>query len=182
MSYYNPSKHFLRVNSIKLQFDLNKQRSVKKVLDAYAPRKQMFKTGSNVMLTMNMLGDGLANGSQGIIKELGENYVTVLFPKDKLFKVCLAPHYLLVGRKFYVRFQVPLMLSWACTIHKTHGLTMEKAIIDLGPNVFAPSQAYVALSRVRTIKGVYLLRYDPKSIKADKEALDYAIKVAHMGQ
>jgi ATP-dependent DNA helicase PIF1 len=182
--YYNPSAYFLKVNSIDLQFDTQKQISVRKALDSYASRKLRFKVGANVMLTQNMLDDGLANGSQGIIRDMGEDHIVVEFRSqpERLMKICLAPHYILAGKKFYCRFQIPLMLSWATTIHKTQGATLECAVMDLGPKVFAPSQAYVALSRVKTLKGIYLLRYDPKSIRADKEALNYAMEAVQLAR
>ncbi|RKS93846.1 UvrD-like helicase family protein [Flavobacterium limicola] len=54
--------------------------------------------------------------------------------------------------------QYPLKLAWAITIHKSQGLTFDKIIIDLGRGAFASGQAYVALSRARTIKGLFLKR------------------------
>lgn len=180
--YYNPSPYFLRVNSLELNEGMEKQKTVSKVLDNYASKKKLFKVGATVMLTMNMLDDGLANGSQGVIRDLQDDHVVVEFASQpgRLMKICLAPHYILAGPKFYARFQIPLMLSWAVTIHKCQGATLDSAVIDLGPKIFAPSQAYVALSRVRRLNGIYLLRYDPKSIKADEEALRYAMEASHL--
>lgn len=54
--------------------------------------------------------------------------------------------------------QYPLKLAWAITIHKSQGLTFDKIIIDFGRGAFASGQAYVALSRARTIKGLFLKR------------------------
>ena len=54
--------------------------------------------------------------------------------------------------------QYPLRLAWGTTIHKAQGKTFDRAVIDLGRGTFAPGQAYVALSRCRTMEGLVLRR------------------------
>ena len=71
------------------------------------------------------------------------------------------------------RTQIPLILAWSYTIHKAQGCTLDYAVCDIGPSIFGCGQAYVALSRVRSTKGLFLLDFYPASIKADASALQF---------
>ena len=78
-----------------------------------------------------------------------------------------------ISAKFYGRqgvtlqcTQLPLLPCWAATIHKVQGLSLDAAVIDLGPKVFEDGMAYVALSRVRTLEGVALLGLVGDKIRA----------------
>jgi ATP-dependent exoDNAse (exonuclease V) alpha subunit len=69
--------------------------------------------------------------------------------------------------------QYPIRLAWAITIHKSQGLTFDKAVIDAG-NSFAAGQVYVALSRCRTLEGVTLLsKIHGQSIKSDERIIQF---------
>ncbi len=70
--------------------------------------------------------------------------------------------------------QYPLKLAWAITIHKSQGLTFEKVCLNFGTGAFATGQAYVALSRCKTLEGLQLrTRIYPKDIKVDEDVLAY---------
>ena len=74
--------------------------------------------------------------------------------------------------------QYPLRLAWAVTIHKSQGLTFDRAIIDAGAS-FAPGQVYVALSRCTSLKGMVLLsKLFPSAIATDKRVIAFAQKEA----
>jgi ATP-dependent exoDNAse (exonuclease V) alpha subunit len=70
--------------------------------------------------------------------------------------------------------QYPIRLAWAITIHKSQGLTFEKAIIDAG-NAFAPGQVYVALSRCTSLEGLVLhSRIHPGAIRTDEQVMAFS--------
>jgi len=70
--------------------------------------------------------------------------------------------------------QFPVKLAWAVTVHKSQGLTFDKAIIDVG-SAFAPGQVYVALSRLRSLDGLILkTRIDPSVINSDALVVEFS--------
>jgi hypothetical protein len=69
--------------------------------------------------------------------------------------------------------QIPLILSWALTIHKSQGATLDAAEIDVGSGIFECGQTYVALSRVKSLDGLYLTSFDAKRIRINKKVKEY---------
>ena len=69
--------------------------------------------------------------------------------------------------------QIPLILSWAITIHKSQGITLDSAIIDAGNNIFEYGQTYVALSRLTTLDGLYLKEFNYRKISTNPKVITY---------
>ena len=129
------------------------------------------KVGTHVMCVVNINVCGelhIANGSQGIITGFNEDnlpYVKFNNSKDPI----LIDYYIWKSEvhKMVGVSQIPLIYSWAITIHKAQGLTLENAIIDIGSNIFAYGQTYVALSRLKSLEGLYLTSFDYSKIKCN---------------
>lgn len=68
--------------------------------------------------------------------------------------------------------QIPLKLAYGVTIHKSQGLTLTQAVIDC-KKIFADGQAYVALSRVKSSEGLFLMNWNPRLVRADQEAVQW---------
>ena len=70
--------------------------------------------------------------------------------------------------------QYPIKLAWAITVHKSQGLTFEKAVIDVG-QAFAPGQVYVALSRLTSLDGLILrTKIDPSVVSTDQQVVEFS--------
>ena len=71
------------------------------------------------------------------------------------------------GRRMqvFMRYQFPVTLAWAVTVHRVQGLSLDKAVVDLGRDIFCDGQAYVALSRVRSPEGLVLESFVSSSVK-----------------
>lgn len=112
------------------------------------------------------------NGALGSVVAITASNVKVKF--DHIKEPCIieaAKRKFLVMKNFYIyRCQFPLILAYAVTIHKCQGLSLDCAIIDL-KNVFSPGMAYVALSRLRSLSGLYLVHFDKKSIVASADSI-----------
>ena len=131
--------------------------------------------GARVMFRRNIdTKHGLVNGAIGSVTEISKTTITVQF--DKIEAPCTIERVksrFIVMKNFYVyRKQFPLILAYAVTVHKCQGLSLDCAIIDLSDNVFSAGMAYVALSRVRSIKGLYLSAFDPKSIMVSQSSIN----------
>lgn len=122
-----------------------------------APAELELKVGAEVMFVANDQGKSYANGTLGRIVSL-EDERPVVELASNCRKISVGPHTWQLEEDGHVRAeikQLPLRLAWAITIHKSQGMSLDAAEIDLSRS-FTPGMGYVALSRVRTLEGLYL--------------------------
>ena len=142
-----------------------------------SPEILCMKVGALVMCTMNIdLENGICNGSQGIISEISETEYgpipTVIFSNGKSRQMNI--HWTQSEEYPSITIgQIPLCLAWALTIHKIQGATLDMAEIDIGSQIFECGQTYVALSRLRSLQGLYLSAFNPERIKINPQVKQY---------
>lgn len=138
------------------------------------------KIGAQVMLTVNIsVEEGLVNGSRGVVVDYtntgGEKLLKIKFLDGRVIEFSThdfvyteendKPHYTIT--------QFPFILAYALSIHKVQGCTLDYAVIDLGYSIFEASMSYVALSRVRSIEGLFLKAFQSHKIFCNKDALEF---------
>lgn len=143
-------------------------------LDTVIDRQIGFKPNVQVMLTYNLDTDlGLVNGSRGVILTCDQESVNVLFKNGITCRIPYHMYEMEDGKVKMIRYQLPLILAYAISTHRTQGATLDCAILDIGPSIFAPGMSYVQLSRVKTLDGILISSFIPKKIMADPEALEF---------
>ncbi|MBF4464851.1 helix-turn-helix domain-containing protein [Flavobacterium sp. LC2016-12] len=150
------------------------------------------KVGAQVMFVKNDLSfeKRYFNGKMGVIKSLSPEEIFVHFPEEN--KTIEVEKYEWKNIRYKVNeltkeieeevlgtfAHYPLKLAWAITVHKSQGLTFEKAALDVS-QVFVPGQAYVALSRLTSLNGLILLSpLQMNGISNDQDVMDYALNKA----
>lgn len=146
------------------------------------------KVGSQIMFIKNDLSfeKNYFNGKMGKIKQLSKDEIIVEFPEEK--KTIEVERYEWQNIRYKVNettkeiqeevlgtfTHYPIKLAWAITVHKSQGLTFDKAALDVS-RVFQPGQAYVALSRLRSLKGLVLLApIQMNGLSNDSDVMLYA--------
>lgn len=130
-----------------------REQLIKSVL---APEILELKRGAEVMFVANNFAEGYVNGTRGtVIDFVGETPVVVTASGREIKVERTTWSMEEDGRAVAEVAQLPLRLAWAITIHKSQGMSLDAAEIDLSRS-FTPGMGYVALSRVRTMDGIYL--------------------------
>ena len=181
------SKHFLKLPDTKI-FSYTAQdiatppvtQSQEKIYleqidkDCIAPKVLTLKKDAQVMLLKNVDPDnGFVNGSIGKVVDFIGDTPIVLFTNGKTLPIDSETWELKEDKKTVcTRRQLPLRLSYGITIHKVQGMTLDSVMCDLS-GVFEDGQAYVALSRAKTLDGLYLKGFSRGRIFSNKKCVNF---------
>lgn len=145
------SRTFHMITSGRAKYVEQLQKSV------LAPESLVLKKGAEVMFVSNNFAQGFVNGSRGRVVDF-QNSTPIVELQSGKRTVAVEPHSWTMaedGRERARVTQLPLRLAWAITIHKSQGMSLDGALIDLARS-FTYGMGYVALSRVRSLQGLYL--------------------------
>ena len=121
-----------------------------------APETLSLKVGAKVMFVANNPAEGFVNGTMGEVSGFDEEDNPIV--QTELRTVYVKQHSWSMddGDRVLAQIsQLPLRLAWAITVHKSQGMSLDSALVDLAES-FEPGMGYVALSRVRTLEGLYI--------------------------
>lgn len=137
------------------------------------------KVGAQVMCIINyetVDGFQLCNGSRGVITSFQLSGIPVVQFKDG-FQIPVDIHIWTSESIPGIGIShIPLILAWAMSIHKSQGMTIDIAEVDAGQDIFECGQTYVALSRVKSLEGLYLTSFDVTKIKINNKVKEFYSK------
>ena len=150
------------------------------------PEVLELKVGAKVVFLRNNKQKGWINGDTGVVVSIGSDTLLVRHDSGgealevermgwERYQYTYDEENKKIDKEEIGRFsQFPVSLGWAVTIHKSQGMTLESAVVDLGSGAFSDGQTYVALSRCRRVEGLRLARnLTPRDIRVNKEALEF---------
>ncbi len=143
-----------------------------------APQRLYLKSGAKVMFTANDLSLGYANGSIGSVIGFNHGFPVVAIDSSGL-KLRVEPKQwnMTIDEHTIAKIsQLPLRLAWAVTIHKCQGMSLDAAEVDLSRS-FTYGMGYVALSRVKSLNGLYLRGFNSRSLEMDPAVKQFDQKI-----
>ena len=136
-----------------------------------SPEKLSLKIGASIMFTKNNPREGFVNGTLGEVIGFDKENGYPLIKTRRERTILVEPMDWAVEEAGTIRAritQIPLRLAWAITVHKSQGMSLDEAVVDLS-QVFEYGQGYVALSRVRRFAGLYLLGWNRMAFQVHPE-------------
>lgn len=138
-----------------------------------SPETLTLKKGARVMFTKNNFDAGFVNGTIGDVEGFRKEDGIPLVETQRGIRAAEPMDWTIMdGARTLAKItQIPLRLAWAMTVHKSQGVSLDAAFMDLS-DAFAYGQGYVALSRVRTLSGLYLAGFNERALEVHPDILE----------
>jgi ATP-dependent DNA helicase PIF1 len=147
-----------------------------------APETLRIKEGAKVMFVKNNFEEGYVNGTLATVVKCGFEQIKVRTVSGAVIDVKRESwHIEEDGKSRAEIMQYPLRLAWAITVHKSQGMSLDAAEIDLS-NSFERGMGYVALSRVRSLQGLFLKGLNDMALKVNEEVLEFDKKFRELSK
>ena len=141
--------------------------------------KLELKVGAQIMSIINIEENDkliISNGTQGVVKSFVNGLPYVQF-ENGVSQIVNMYTWKCHALPCCGVCQIPLILSWALTIHKAQGCTLTHCRMNIGDDIFEAGQTYVALSRVKNLEGIYLDSFNPHKIKVNHKVQEFYDKL-----
>lgn len=172
-----------KTHNYAMAFSGQKSRGEQFAKALLAPETLSLKQDAEVMFVVNDPVQGFYNGSRGRVVDFNQGRPVVQLANGR--EVTVEPHDWSIdddGRTVATVTQLPLRLAWAITIHKSQGMSLDAAVVDLSRS-FTPGMGYVALSRVRSLDGLYLVGINNVALRLHEaiHEIDAQLRASSMG-
>jgi hypothetical protein len=137
-----------------------------------SPERLLLKKGAQVMFTKNSFEEGFVNGTLGEVESFREDGNPIVRTKQGVAIEVEPLEWSITdgSRTLGTIVQLPLRLAWAITVHKSQGMTLDSAVMDLSQS-FEYGQGYVALSRIKSFSGLHLLGHNHRALEVHPKIL-----------
>ena len=165
------SEHLREIKSKEWIFEMtykgNKSLAKSLICGCLAPETLRIKKGAKVIFVKNDKDKQYVNGTQGMVIDFNNGIPIIQIKSGQKILADYVTWRLEEDERVLAEIkQIPLRLAWALTVHKSQGMTLDEVEMDLS-QCFVPGQGYVALSRLRSLKGLYLRGLNSMALQID---------------
>lgn len=174
------SEKLIKSNAKRMKYEIeypklskNKDKTIRWIKSLDLPETSEFSVGDQVVVTANIDQDsGIINGTRGIIVDVKTRSVMIKRINGSIFDIKYHKSICAEDKDIYVCY-LPVKLAYALSIHRSQGMTIDALEIDIGSKIFAPGQAYTAISRAMSLNSIKIKNISKKSFIVDPSVIEF---------